>query len=326
MSSRELALTNYRAAEATFEGRLSELQTVAARAEDPVWLGGLLQVFAQPESEDTTDSVMNEWRQTLGHTDWLEWLATEDVQELLLQWRELQAMQEWLKDLPDELATFDALAAEQRRRAAAARELIDTRGLREHREQAAQVLADMHARIDALTAATPERTAEWMLAFANADEAKLLNGLSAKRALLMQTPDDATRAQLLARVDYLEGIAFWNLVEDRMTRVRAVENEATQTAEQLAEIDAKLVRVARAEGALAAGIQTDFLAFQTRADAITREVAVAIAARETRLGDQIRSGIHREIAQVERQLLVTRIAIARATDQLALDQTAGGGE
>ncbi len=90
MSSRELALTNYRAAEATFEGRLSELQTVAARAEDPVWVGGLLQVFAQPEGDDSTDSVMNEWRQTLGHTDWLEWLATEDVQELLLQWRELQ--------------------------------------------------------------------------------------------------------------------------------------------------------------------------------------------------------------------------------------------
>ena len=73
-------------------------------------------------------------------------------------------------------------------------------------------------------------------------------------------------------------------------------------------------------------MQTDFLAFQTRADAITREVAVAIADRETRLGNQIRSGIHGEIAQVERQLLVTRIAIARATDQLAMDQTAGGGE
>jgi hypothetical protein len=29
---------------------------------------------------------------------------------------------------------------------------------------------------------------------------------------------------------------------------------------------------------------------------------------------------------VERQLLVTRVAIARATDQLAMDQAAGGGE
>ncbi len=326
MSSRELALTNYRAAETNFEGRLSELQTVAARAEDPVWVGGLLQVFAQPDGDDTTDKVMNEWRQTLGHTDWLEWLATEDVQELLLQWRELHAMSDWLTALPDELATFDALGVEQRRRAAAARELIDTRGLRDRREHVAQTLTDMHARIDALTMATPERTSEWMLALANADEAKLLNRLSAKRALLMQTPDDATRAKLLQRIDYLEGISFWNLVEDRMTRLRAAENEATQTGELLAEIDAKLVRVAQAEGALAAGVQTDFFAFQTRADAITREVAVAINDRETRLGNQIRSGIHREIAQVERQLLVTRIAIARATDQLAMDQQSGGAE
>jgi hypothetical protein len=230
-----------------------------------------------------------------------------------------------LTDLPDELATFDALSTEQRRRAAAARELIDTRGLRERREQAAQTLAGMHAHIDAMTAATPERTTAWMLALANPDEAKLLNSFSAKRAVLMQTPDDATRAELLARVNYLEGIVFWNIVDDHMSRLRAVENEATATAEQLAEIDAKLVRVSRAEGVLAAGVQTDFLAFQTRADAITREVAVAIADRETRLGNQIRSGIHREIAQVERQLLVTRIAIARATDQLAMDQ-AGGGE
>ncbi len=320
MSSRELALTNYRAAEATFEGRLSELQTVATRAQDPVWVGGLLQVFAQPAGDDTTNEVMKEWQKTLGHTDWLEWLATEDVQELLLQWRELRTMQEWLKDLPDELATFDALSTEQRRRASAARELIDTRGLRDRREQNAQTLADMHARIDALAAATPERSTEWMLALATPDEAKLLNDLSAKRALLMQTPDDETRAALLARVDYLEGIAFWNLAEDRLARLRTVENEATATAEQLAEIDAKLVRVSRAEGELAAGVQTDFLAFQTRADAITREVAVALADRETRLGDQIRSGIHREIAQVERQLVVTRIAIARATDQLAMDQ------
>lgn len=184
----------------------------------------------------------------------------------------------------------------------------------------------MHARIDALEKATPERTAAWMLTLADADEAKLLNDLSAKRALLMQTPDDSARARLLARIDYLEGIAFWNLVEERLSRLRDSAKAATATEGLLADIDSKLARVSRAEGVIAAGVQTDFLAFQTRADAITAMVAVALADRETRLGDQIRSGIHREIAQVERQLLVTRIAIARATDQLALQQTGGGGE
>ena len=322
MSSRELALTNYRAAEANFEGRLGELQSVAQRAEDPVWVGGLLQVFAQPQDDEkTTNAVMDEWRQSLGHTDWLEWLATEDVQELLLQWRELHSMQDWLKGLPEELSTFDALAAEQRRRAAAAREMIDTRGLLDRRAQVSTQLADMHARIDAFNRAAPERTSAWMLALANDDEAKLLNDLASKRALLMQMPDDPARVQLLAKIDYLEGIAFWNLVDESETRLRDAEKAASETEGLLAGIDSKLERVAHAEGVIAEGVQTDFLAFQTRADSITAQVAVAIADRETRLGDQIRSGIHREIAQVERQLLVTRIAIARATDELAMERS-----
>ena len=325
MSSRELALTNYRAAEANFEGRLGELQSVAQRAEDPVWVGGLLQVFAQPQDDEkTTNAVMDEWRQSLGHTDWLEWLATEDVQELLLQWRELHSMQDWLKGLPEELSTFDALAAEQRRRAAAAREMIDTRGLLDRRAQVSTQLADMHARIDAFNHAAPERTSAWMLALANDDEAKLLNDLASKRALLMQMPDDPARVQLLAKIDYLEGIAFWNLVDESETRLRDAEKAASETEGLLAGIDSKLERVAHAEGVIAEGVQTDFLAFQTRADSITAQVAVAIADRETRLGDQIRSGIHREIAQVERQLLVTRIAIARATDELAMER--GGND
>jgi len=326
MKSRELALTNYRAAETTFQNRLDDLQNVALRAQDPQWIGGLLAVFAQPDGDDTTDKVMSEWRKSLGHTDWLEWLATEDVQQLLSEWRQLRSMSDWLHALPEELSTLDALAAEQRRRAGAAREMLTTHGLRERREHVAAVLDDMHGRIETLTAATPERTSQWMLTFADADEAKLLNDLSAKRALLMKLPNDDARAQLLTRVDYLEGMVFWNLAEERLTRLREAQKQAEETQAILADIDSKLARVTLAEGVIAYGVQTDFLSFQTRADAITAQVSVALADRETRLGDQIRAGIHREITQVERQLLVTRIAIARATDQLAMDQSAGGGE
>jgi len=248
------------------------------------------------------------------------------VQRLLSEWRQLRGMSEWLKALPEELSTLDALAAEQRRRAASARDLLTTHGLRERREHVAQALDGMNARIAALTAATPERTSQWMLTFADADEAKLLNDLSAKRALLMELPNDESRSQLLSRVDYLEGMVFWNLTEERLTRLREAQKQAEETQAILADIDSKLARVTLAEGVVAYGVQTDFLAFQTRADALTSQVAVALADRENRLGDQIRAGIHREIAQVERQLLVTRIAIARATDQLAMEQSNGGGQ
>ena len=170
------------------------------------------------------------------------------------------------------------LSVEQRRRAAAARELIDTRGLRERREHAAQTLAEMRARVDALAAATPERTSEWMLALANADEAKLLEWSERQaRAADADARRCDTRAAARARRTISKGSCSGISSRIESTRLRAVENETTQTAEQLAEIDAKLARVARAEDVLAAGVQTDFLAFQTRADAITREVAVAIA-------------------------------------------------
>jgi hypothetical protein len=325
MASRELALTNYRAAEQNFENRLVSLQAIAAQAEDPVWVGGLLKVFAQPDddSDATANNVLDEWRRTLGHTDWLEWLAAEDVHELLLQWRELHAMQDWLTLLPDELTTFDALAAEQRRRAATARDLVDSTSLRTRRDEAAVTLTALRQRIDLLHGAAPEKTAAWMLVLADANETKLLDDLAAKRALLSQTPDDAARQRLLARIDHLEGLVFWNLVEARPSRIRAAEKEANDIAGVLTGIDSTLARIGHAEGVIAAGVATDFLEFQTRADAITAQIGRAITDRETRLAEQIRGGIRGEMAQVERQLLVTRIAIARATDQFAMDSAAG---
>jgi hypothetical protein len=325
MASRAQALTNYYAAEQNFETRLASLQGIARQAEDPVWVGHLLTVFAQPDSSDAAaGAVLDEWRRTLGHTDWLEWLAGEDVHELLLQWRELHTMSDWLNALPDELTTFDALAIEQRRRAAAARELIDTRHLRQRRDEAAAALAELNGRIDYLSRETPQRNDAWMLTLADAEQTALLHDLAAKRGfLLANTPDDAARQKLVARIDHLQGLVFWDLVEQRPARIRAVQKDAASVAAVRDEIDAGLSRVAQAEGTIAAGVQTDFLAFQTRADAITAEVDSAIAQRETRLAEQIRAGIRGEMAQVERQLLITRIAIARATDALALEQGNG---
>jgi hypothetical protein len=229
-------------------------------------------------------------------------------------------MNAWLQALPEELATFDALAMEQRHRAAQAREMIDSENLRSRRDAGAQQLAALRTRIDYLKAATPSRDANWMAALAEPEQAELLADLAAKRALLMRTPDDATRQRLLMRIDYLEGLVFWNLVDERPARIRAAEKQSLELDAALAAVDAKLARIAQAEGVIAEGVTTDFLAFQTRADAITQEVAVAIADRETRLADQIRAGIRGEMAQVERQLLITRIAIARATDQLAMER------
>ena len=50
MASLELALAQYRLAEDAFEARLTELDELSRRAEDPAWVGGLLKVFAGPDA------------------------------------------------------------------------------------------------------------------------------------------------------------------------------------------------------------------------------------------------------------------------------------
>ena len=329
MASRQQALVQYRSAESLYEARLAKLATLEAQADDPTWVGGLLEVFAVPERAAEADvaarrkALVEEWRSTFGHTDWLEWLAAEDVHGLLLEWRELKDISAWLSQLPDELATFDELAQERKRR---------------DREAAMRIEADDHiarrsallARIDALDAeiarletATPERTAAWMGALADASQQALLDDLAAKRALVEKAMPEKDRAKWLARIDKLEGLVFWDLVDARATKLRELEKSRAELTTLVADVDDRMARISRAESEFVAGVETDFLAFQARADTITRQVAVALADRETRLARQIRHGIHQEVAQLERQLVLTRMAIARTTDALAFAADAG---
>ena len=123
------------------------------------------------------------------------------------------------------------------------------------------------------------------------------------------------------RLDRLEGLVFWDLVDQSSERLRMLDKSMRDDDQALAEIDARIVKVRVAEAALVAGVGTDFLAFQSRADTITRSVGMALAQREAMLGAEIKAGMARETRQLEHHLLVTRIAIARATDRLAAIST-----
>lgn len=324
MASRELALTQYRAAEVRYEERVGQLKSMVAKVDDPQWMGGLLEVFAAPPAAADEDeaarrqALMDQWRDTFGHTDWLEWLAGEDVHELLLQWRELKDINTWLLALPEELATFDGLAREQRRRTATARDLISTQGLVDRRVALDADIAALTARIDHLRMATPTRDLDWMLPLADEDQAARLVDLAAKRALAVGHMKASEQQRFLDRIDRIEGLYFWDLIESRQERIRELDKALRDARAAATEVDGSLARIARAESEFSAGVETNFLAFQSRADDITRQVAVALNDRQQRLADQVRGGIRREVAQLERHLLITRMAIARATDQLAL--------
>jgi hypothetical protein len=114
------------------------------------------------------------------------------------------------------------------------------------------------------------------------------------------------------------------LTDERRKRVRALEKLLQQNRAELAGVDERVTRVQNAESQFTAGVETDFLAFSDRALNITETVDTALDAREFALAAELRRGMAREMKEVQQYLLFTRIAIARATDQLAVVTTVEG--
>ena len=83
-------------------------------------------------------------------------------------------------------------------------------------------------------------------------------------------------------------------------------------------MDAHTNRLASAQHEFVSGVGTRFQDFLARADTIAGLLQESRLNRENRLAGEIRARMGEEMRRVEQYLLVTRIAIARATDQLAL--------
>jgi len=318
LASREQALVQYRQAEQSFENRLTKLTALNESARDPEWVHGLLLAFSAPEQDsDQMGKLMESWREQLGHTDWLEWLATEDVHEVLLEWRELLGMRSWLDQLPDRLEAFDELSTEQVRRSAAARELLYDHELIEHRDRLAANIERLGQRIDTLRVSPPSPDADWMSMLANPEERRLIGQLESMRRLAREHMPDQERDRWLRRVQRLQGVLFWQLVNEHSSRTRAFERTLAENRSVLNDVNARIARVRNAEDQYVAGVKTDFLAFAQRADSIAARVDAALHGREESLAAELRRGIQSEMREVQEYLLVARIAIARATDLLA---------
>ena len=138
------------------------------------------------------------------------------------------------------------------------------------------------------------------------------------RELVERGMSDTERKRWLRRVNRLEGVLFWQIVDAGPRRVRELEKALNANRLLLAEVDARIADVQSAEAEFAAGVETDFLAFASRATDLRAQVDGALERREVALAEEIRRGMRREMREVQQYLLVTRIAIARATDQLAM--------
>jgi hypothetical protein len=318
LASREMALAQYRNAEASFEARLTSLNALSRQSEDPSWVRGILNVFSAPERDAGQMSiVMQEWQEQLGHTDWLEWLSTERVHKVLLQWRELEGMDVWLGHLPETISAYEELSHEQKRRSAAARSLLVDRELLISRDRLAQRSVDIATRLRALDAQQPTPDADWMLMLANDEEAEFIGDLAEMRSMVARM-NATDQVKWHRRLERLNGVVFWTLVVESSERIRALQRKLNENNLLLEDVDQRIARVQGAERQFVAGVETDFLNFIDRANAISDQVRTARDRREVMLAQEVKAGMQREMRQVEQYLLVTRIAIARATDQLAM--------
>lgn len=327
LASREMALTQYRAAEQSFEERLHLLTDLSDQAEDPTWVKNLLMVFSAPErDEERMADLVARWREQLGHTDWLEWLATEDTHQVLMEWRELLVMRDWLTLLPQELGAFEQVATEQRRRGAEAKHLLEDEPLLENRAELARHLEQQTQVLSDLASSQAERSLDWMGKLASPEERELLDELAGMRVLVGAHMSGRERTKWIDRIDRLEGSVFWQIADDRAGRARNLSRQHTENTALLADVDVRITRVANAESEFAAGVETDFMAFTDRADVLTADVSRALNAREVALAGELKRGMAREMKEVQQYLLVTRIGIARATDELAMGAETVEGE
>ena len=211
---------------------------------------------------------------------------------------------------------LDELAHERQRRATLAKSLLEDDGLLQRRQELLEHAQGLQAEIQRVEAAQISNDIEWMYPLADADERELLDELKAMESLI-QFMDAKDQVKWSARLQRMVGVFFYRIVDERAGRLWALKKTHKDLLAKLEGIDQQVARMQVAEQNFVAGVGTDMSIFHDRAADLLAQVSAARDQRETMLAGAIRGRMRDEADQVEQYLLVTRIAIARATDLLA---------
>lgn len=322
LDARERALGAWTAAAGRLEARLTDLQRLRGSSSGADWPGRVMSAHLET-GRDQPDLVPPDIAETFGSRAWLAWLAREDVSALIAQWRDLRRMQDWLHGLPTRLAALEEVKQERRRRSAEARGRLGDQALHTRRTELAQRIERIDMAIAALADPARPLDAELAAALLDQGQQKRLARIESLGAALAATAPAERAEELARRIARLRGVVLWSVAETRSTRTRDLVRALAETRDQLAEVDRRIARIERAESELEAGVEVDFLALSQRTAALAEAVTDQLAARETALAEAFREAVDGELQQVEQHLLTARIAIARATDQLAAAPAAG---
>ena len=307
----QLALGHYRAAETRFNNRSLKLAELMARAEEPVWIRSLLDGLA---SDFSDPDIVAQWQARIGHTDWLQWLAAEGSHDLIEQWRGLRKEREWLARLPEELEFLSLVATEQQRRGAAVRDALAEDGLLVRHEALVADLAARRERYYLLRDRTPAQKAEWLRAMSNPDELAMLEKLTRMRELSATLEPEAA-AQWQARLQRLQGVLFWQLVDASPVRLRGMQRDIDHAQKLADRLQAQARRMQAAEAVFTRGVMTDFAGLRDRASSSLARVDAALVEREEMIAQALIDGMRQEAQQVQRYLVSARVGIARALDR-----------
>lgn len=314
MQRQDLALTHYRAAETSFAARAVKLDELAQQADDVAWVRDLLSVFAEGRSNP---ELLERWQEQLGHTDWLEWLSAESVDSLLSQWRDLRDTRNWLAALPQDLATYEQLAAEQRRRAKAVKVALANDGLTAEHAALEAKIDERLAHLEALKASAVAPNGKWMGELASPAQRTRLERLE-KMYAFSDRLDEEAAAKWRARLDRLRGVVFWDIADSSPVVLQQMRSAIAEVEQLSVSMQQQTARLEAAEAGLQAGVLADFSAFSNRAAGLVARVDDALLRREEKLAVEIKRGMQREAEQVQQYLLTARIAIARTLDQYAV--------
>ena len=313
MQRQDLALAHYRSAEQNFSARAVKLDELSNQVEDKQWVRDLLTVFAEGRGDP---KLLEDWNEQLGHTDWLEWISAESVDSLLVQWRDLRRTNDWLQSLPSDLATYQELALEQRRRAKAVKAALSDNGLASAHAQLEQRIDQQLAALEALKSHEVVPDADFLLALASPEQSKRLQRLQ-KMYEFSYRLDAEAALQWRSRLDRLRGVVFWEISDSRPVVLQQM-RQLIADAEALSNsMQAQAMRLQAAESGLQAGVLADFTHFRQRANDLASRVERALVNREERLALELKRGMQNEAQQVQKYLLTARIAIARTLDQYA---------
>ena len=129
--------------------------------------------------------------------------------------------------------------------------------------------------------------------------------------------EPAEARRWLDRIRRLQGVVLWDQAYTHATRLQERRSKLAALRAELGTLDDSIARLSGAEAQFAETVVADFSRLRSESARLGEAVALAITDREERLAMELREGVRREMARVQRYLLTARVAIARTTDQLA---------